>query len=507
MASGSAAPPRSLASHLGLIVVAYASGVLLSLALWAELYWFHTRLVMVLAAPPVIAFVAWWSAREPGGRRTAIVRATSLTVLVLLSMLLFDRQNKEGIAWFRWVPMMVIDNSRLILESIPWLPFVCLAGLALSWYIVVHRLGRGAFLVAWAWPMLWLIVGMRGFYLASFDTSTAAQVLAQPGVKILAPNDEHSCSFFASRCSPQLFPRALHIDERTRTAFASFGSTFADLHRERSKLLAVGLDSGKSEWLEGTEGVNQLRTFDLDPAQRLLAFSQWGSDYVALYDTDTKKRVEKIQYPKEPDEDPTAAGVLLDGDAIVSAHIWYPQIVRYTRHPPRVDKTVDLYDLGYVENGVQVSNLAMSRKRGKVWVVIAQPGIAVLEMDSKTLTPQDTLDLDVRFQGTIAYDDDTGRLYVTSFSSPRLEVVDVDSMQRVDVLDGVIGSRGCVVDNARRMLYLTDYGQGQVAFYSLAERRIVRRLRVGPKPAEAALSGDRLYVNSGLGIVSLPVVF
>ena len=130
-------------------------------------------------------------------------------------------------------------------------------------------------------------------------------------------------------------------------------------------------------------------------------------------------------------------------------------------------------------------------------------GNNVVEMDLDSLAVLRGTSLDAKIPASASYDDETGRLYVTSFHGSEIEVIDTESMRRVDVLEGVAASRATLPDPRRDTLYVLDYARGAVLFVSLSKRRETRRVPVGPKPGGLVMSADALYVNSALGIARI----
>jgi hypothetical protein len=508
VAHGVAACRRVVLRALVALAVAWGCGLILIAALLLELHWHRSKILAIASSAPVYALVGWFSRPRSGGWTTrhrvlAVGRSLALLGLLVAALALFDHTTKDKSAWEMWVPAWTLALLPGIAGAMPWLLVACGAGFAVTWWYVVLRRGRAPFIVAYAWPALWLFLAVNGFYRTSFDRTRVSDVTAQPGVRVVAPNRELACPVWAGRCSARLFPRALRADDRTRTLFATYGSTASNLHRAEPKLLAVSLESGASQWLEGTGGRNQVRTLDLDPLRRLLVISQWGSRAVDVFDLDGRRRVQTIAYQSDGREDYSPTTVLLDGDRIVSFHIWYPRIVVYSRRSGTTEQIMDLYDAGVVANGVQIVGGALSRSRGRIWVALTRPGFSVLELDLESLQPLRRVRLATMFPASLTYSEELGRLYLTTWRNSTIEVVDVESMQRLEPLRGVAGSRETVVDPGRQLLFELDYFGGTVVFHSLRERRWMRRVRVGPKPGGATVLGDRLYVNSTLGIVSV----
>jgi hypothetical protein len=489
------------------LVVAWTCGAWLIAALLLELHWHRSRVAAIASVLPALAAAGWFGApsrpRTRGELVAATARASLLGASFVAALVLFDHHDKHRGAWGLWVPAMTLDFMPSMLAALPELALACAAALALSYWWTAIRAGRLGFVIAYVWPATWAFLAFNGFYRASFVQPNPLAIRAQPGVDILAANSEASCALFASHCSVRLFPRGLQADEQSRTLFASFGSTAADLHRTDPKLLAVALDNGTSQWLDGTEQANQLRNFTIDHSRRLLVFSQWGSNSVAVYDLDTRRLLESMRYTLDEQEDYAPFNVLLDGDRVIVSHIWPPRVVVYSLSTQGIEQMIDLYDRGLVGIGVQIAGAALSQRRSRLWLAIAQPGDNVLELDLSTLEPMRGVDLDVTFPASFTYSDEQGRTYTTSLRSSSIEVVDVDSMQKVDELGGVIGARDVLVDVPRQTLVVSDYLRGDVVFLSLRARAVTRRVQVGPKPGASAIVGSRLYVSSAVGIVSI----
>ncbi|MCC6526988.1 MAG: hypothetical protein IT373_30355, partial [Polyangiaceae bacterium] len=258
-------------------------------------------------------------------------------------------------------------------------------------------------------------------------------------------------------------------------------------------------------WLPGSDAANQIRNVAVDEAERLLAVGQWGSHRVALYDLERRELAAELGYRAEQRGEFQPINVLLDGDRVLVVNIWYPRVIELSRATGAVTRVVDLYDLGLVGNGVQLVGAGLSQRRGRLWIAIAQPGTNLVELDLATLAPGRSVDLDTTFPGSFTYDDVAGRIYLTSFRSAAIEVVDVDAMREVDEIEGTIGARETAVDPERGLLFVMDYLHGRVLFHSLAERRVVRRVAVGPKPGGAVVFDGTLYVNATVGVVAIPL--
>ncbi len=486
---------------------AWGAGLLLLLALMLELQWHRSKVLAMLSALPAVWLAAWFSKWLEGGwTRTAVrwaaVRGVLLLLLLLVLLLLLDHQHKDRGAWGIWIPAMTLDFIPSMMVALPWVVIGCAAGLATSYWFLVVRRRRAPFVVAFVWPVIWAYLAFNGFYRVSFGHADPRKIAAQPGVTILAENHQLSCTLWQKHCTARLFPRGLSLDAATRTLYATFGST-TSLHRQDPKLLAVPLDGSEPAWLPGTTDANQLRNLDIDSAQRILAFSQWGSRRVSIYNLDTRRPLREIPYPLQKNDGYEPFNVLIDGKYIVVFEIWYPRVVVYDWRAGKLVRYVDLYDAGLIGNGVQLVGGALSRHRGKIWVGLAQPGANVLELDLATLKPLREVDLDTTFPASFTYDDEQGRIYTTSFRSSAIEVVDVDKMKKVDEISGVIGARDTLVDAKHGYLFISDYLKGRLDFYSFSRRTITRRVNVGPKPAAAVVYGDKVYVNSGVGIVGI----
>jgi hypothetical protein len=483
-----------------------AAGWLLA-ALLLELHVHRSRALAVATALPAALVVLWFTRRERGGlqgRTLALgaLRGGGLLALFVAMVLLFDHPQKDRGAWAIWVPAMTLDFTPSIAASLPKLTLGCALGFLVTYAIVVVRHRRAPFLVAYAWPAIWVAIAFSGFYRATFDALDPAAITAQPGVALLSPSGVRPCGLFAKQCSNRLFPRAMIVDARTRTLFAGFGSTAADLVRGQPMLAAIDVDTGVPQWLDETRHANQVRNLFLDEGQRLLLTAQWGSQEVGIYDMDRRERVAVLPFGRGPDEFQPAA-VLADGDRVFVVNIWYPRIVELSRATGKVVREVDLFDRGIAGNGVQLAAAALSRRRGRLWVVIAQPGDTLLELDLDTLEPRRTVDLDVAFPAAFLYDDAAGRAYLSSFRSAAIEVVDVESMRKAGEIDGALGARELAVDPDRGLLFVMDYVHGKALVHSLREGRRLREILVGPKPGGAVVFEGKLYVSSTLGIVEV----
>ncbi len=501
--------PRERArAFLAPLVAVSATGALLCADLLAELYWHRSTVLALLGGLIAVAPAVWLSRFDAGGwtpraRRTAAVRVVALLAALVAALVLFDRHHNDGTAWALWVPLMTLDIVPVIARALPKLTAAFVVGLLAIDAFVVARYRRFAFLAFGTWTGLWLAIAFTGFYRTWFDSFDAGAVTSQPGVTLLAVNHDTSCPIFARACSTRLFPRNLAVDEKSRTIFAAYGATARAIQAGQPTLLAVDMGSGKTQWLPGTNSANQLRDLTLDPAQRLLAFSQWGSRLVSVYDADRRVRTHAIPYRLFPHDDYVPASVLIDGDRVIVTQIWYPRIDVYSLRDDHRQAAVDLYDKGAVGLGVQIGTAVMSRARRRLWVTLGHLGDNILELDLDSLSIRRGIRLDAKFPSSLSYDDSRGRLYATSFHGSEIEVVDVASMKRVDVLEGVAGSRATLPDPARDVLYVSDYSRGEVLFVSLSAHRVMRVVQVGPKPGGLALAGGALYANTALGIARI----
>jgi hypothetical protein len=496
---------RSIARALLPLFVAWGcAAYLMAMLLWM-IHGHRSRALAIAASLPAAAVVLWFSRWHATSWTRRSLALGLFRVFVVLSAMLvvvdaFAFGHKDPRSWAMWIPLQAAAFAPMMAHALPGIALGCGAGLALSYYWIVVRLRRAPFAVCLAWPAIWAFVAVNGFYRDSFVDTRRGPVESQPGVRVLIENPDRSCSIFAASCGARNFPRALAIVPASRRIFAGYGSTNADLHRDEPKLLSFVLSSPDLALAAETAGANQVRHFV--PQAGTLAVSQWGRKTIFVYDAMSGVLVRTIT-PAPTPADYAAAATYVVGESVLLIQIWYPVVQFYSLRTGELERELDLFDRGLVSEGAQLDRGVLDLRRRRLWVPVAQFGTNLIEIDLDRLEPLRSIDLGLLAVGSLSLDEARGQLFAGSFIGPSVKVIDVENASVVDQLDGLWGARESVYDPERDNLYLVDYLHGTVGFYSLAQRKLFRRVRVGRKPAGAAVLGDQLYVNSSLGIVSV----
>lgn len=505
-------PASRLSGFLRALVpmgVVFGSSGLVFVSLLLALHWHGSWLLGLLSGLPAVGLAVWFSRWWAGGwTRWAVAMAIlrgGLLLFILAGLLWrFDYPADHQGAWGKWIPLQALDFTPMLLYAVPWTPVACAAGLAASYWLIVHRWRKAPFITCLIWPPIWAVLSINGFYRDSFADHSVEGVEAQPGVRVLAENTERACGLFAKLCTARNFARSVKIDPVTRTALVAYGSTAAELHRDEPKLYAIDLDRGDIRPVPGSDRGNQLRHLTIDVDTRLLPVAQWDAEDILVFHLDTLERIRTIRASRDG-ADFAPATVVPFEDRIVLQEVFFPRLRAFSATTGELERRVDLFERGVTGIGVQVDRGLLSKQRRRLYVPIAQTGINLVEIDWDTLEPGRTASVGIITPASLALDDEGGRLFLGSFGSPAIAVVDLESFRKVDEIQGLWGVRHTLYDPQRDVLYLMDYLGGEVATYSFAEKRITRRVTVGAKPAEAAIFEDTLYVLSSLGLVAVPL--
>jgi hypothetical protein len=99
------------------------------------------------------------------------------------------------------------------------------------------------------------------------------------------------------------------------------------------------------------------------------------------------------------------------------------------------------------------------------------------------------------------------RLFLASFFTGHLLVLDLDRMTVIERIPMRLGYRNLTFDEKRRLLYGSDYFKGFVIVFDVDQSRIIGKIEVGSfvRHLQMGPKGDRLYARSSSGVFVIDI--
>lgn len=296
--------------------------------------------------------------------------------------------------------------------------------------------------------------------------------------------------------------RDIFVTDDESTVIASYGVTF-QFFRPGEDLNLARIDLSKR--LVQTHFGRVIRTFRSTCSDRLYA-APWNGSTVLEIDP-ANFHIEEIMLPghMQGHRVEEIHGVVHDCERghVIVANSRNPAVFIWNTSTRTVEKTLVTSDLKGVRVGDHVIPVAIHPTSRAVY--LGTSGTKnIIELSPETMEPVRWGETpDMPFDMTISPD---GKfLYMTSFVSGRAWKIDNATLKVVLTFDVPIHSRRVAPSHDGKLVFILSYLTGELLSYDADTGRMLRRLRIGPKPEGLFVSNNYVWVSAATGIFRVPL--